>query len=99
MLVQPWHERDEIAGSVPGIELVAQDAVPGVSAGAGAARQGKKDRALRNATGGPALHRARADAFHRDDGEKRRKGLDLLFIDIAMCLDRDIAAGDPGAAG
>ena len=42
VLLQPRHQLDQVAGPVPGIELEQQDVVPGILAGAGAARQGEQ---------------------------------------------------------
>src|SRR5262245_47061659 len=39
VLLQARHDLDEVAGAVAVVELVHQDAVPGVAAGAGRARQ------------------------------------------------------------
>ena len=47
MLVEPRHDLDEIAGPVAVIELVHQDLVPGVPAGAGRARQAENIRSRR----------------------------------------------------
>src|SRR5690606_4995480 len=99
VFVEPWHDFYEIAGAVAVIELPFQDLVPGVLAGAGTARQGKEIGPARDPARGPALHRRGADLLHRDDREDRREGLDLLLVDLAVVLDRDVAPGQLRAAG
>ena len=53
MLGKARHDFHEIAWHVPVVELVFQDTVPGIAAGAGAARQREQIRAPGNATRGP----------------------------------------------
>ena len=64
MLVEPRHDLDEIAGPVAVIELVHEDLVPGVAAGAGRARQAEDDRSRRRrrrwrASGSPTCRSCR----------------------------------------
>lgn len=42
MLFEPGHDLDEIAGHVAIVELMDEDAVPAVPAGAGTARKGEE---------------------------------------------------------
>src|SRR6056297_3070956 len=91
MLVEPWHDLDKVAGAVAVVQLKAQDLVPGVLAGTGAAGQGKEIGAARDAASGAALDRRGADLLHRDHGKDRAESVDLFLVDIAMRLDRDIA--------
>ena len=42
MLLQPGHQLDKVAGAEAVVELVHEDALPGVAAGAGRARQGEE---------------------------------------------------------
>ena len=98
MLIQPGHDLDEVAWPVPRIELKGENLVPSVFAGPRAAGKRKQVCAIRHATTGPALNRRCSDLVHRHDREDRRKGIDLLFVDIPVCLDTDIASGQAGAA-
>ena len=56
MLLEARHELDQVAGPQPRVELVVQDALPGVAAGARRARQGEQVGAVRDPAEGPALH-------------------------------------------
>ena len=60
MLLQPRHDLDEVAGPVA-MSSGGEDAVPGVAAGPGRARQREKVGAPRHAGAGAALHRGGAD--------------------------------------
>src|SRR5262249_57191432 len=51
MLVEARHDLDEIAGTVAIVELVQEDLVPGVAAGAGRARPAEDGGAARHAAG------------------------------------------------
>ena len=61
VLVEPRHQLDEVAGPVAVIELVHQDFVPGVAAGAGRARQAEDEGRVRDARGGARLDGGRTD--------------------------------------
>ena len=67
--------------------------------GPGTARQREQIGALRHAARRAALHGAGADFGHADMGEDRTEGVDFFLVDVAVRLDRDIAAGQAGAAG
>jgi hypothetical protein len=99
VFLQPGHDLDEVAGHVAVIELMRQDLVPTILAGAGRAGQSEQVGSPGDAAAGPALHRRGADLGHRDMGEDGVESLDFLLVDIAMGLDGDIAPGQPGAAG
>ncbi len=43
MFVEPRHDLDEVAGHVPVVELLLENSVPGVAAGAGRSRQDENE--------------------------------------------------------
>lgn len=51
VFLQPRHQFDEVAGPVPAVELVAQDVVPRILAGAGGTGQGEEVGAAGNPAG------------------------------------------------
>src|SRR5258707_4032182 len=61
MLLQAGHKLDEVAGTETIVELMDQNAVPGVAAGAGRAPQCQQIGASRQPRRRPALERRRAD--------------------------------------
>src|SRR5437660_1019929 len=61
MLVEARHDLDEIARPVTIVELVLENPVPGVAAGAGRAGQTENVGRAGNARGGARLHRRGAD--------------------------------------
>src|SRR5262249_24294429 len=61
MLVEAWHDLDEIAGTIAVVELVQQYLVPGVAAGAGRARQAEDVGPAGHARGRACLDRRGAD--------------------------------------
>jgi len=97
VFVQPGHDLDKVAGPVAIVELEGQDLVPGIAAGRGAARQGKEIGPPRHPPARAALHRRGADLGHRDHRKDRAEDVDFLFIDIAVRLDRHVAARQPRA--
>src|SRR5215831_3827396 len=99
MLLQPRHQLDEIAGAKAIVQLVHEDAFPGVAAGAGRARQGEKIGAARHAGCRAALDRRGPDLLVAEPAEELAKAGDLLLIDAVEGLGRNIPPGDPGAAG
>src|SRR6478672_10794616 len=68
-LVQPRHELGEVAGAEADVELLAQDVVPAVLAGAGRAGQREDVGRVGDAGGGAALHGRRADLLEADPAE------------------------------
>ena len=99
MLFQPRQQLDEIAGSVAVVELVLEDAVPGVLAGAVGAGQGEQIGPVGDAGGGPALYRRGSDLVIADHPEQLAEAGNLLLPDGGECLRRDVAPGHAGAAG
>src|SRR4051812_33998870 len=72
MLVQPRHDLDEIAGARAVVELGLEDAVPAVAAGAGRTREAEDVGRARDARGGAALDRRRADLGVAEHVERDR---------------------------
>src|SRR5215472_15549321 len=99
MLLQPWHQLDEVARTKPVVELVHENALPGVAAGARRSRQGEQIGAAGDPGGGAALDRGGADLLVAEPAEKFAKPGDFLLIDAVERLWGDVAPGDPGPAG
>src|SRR6202040_820916 len=73
MLVEARHDLDEVARAVAVVELVLEDRVPGIAAGARRARQTENIGRTGNAGGGARLHRRGADLLvthHVKDGRE-----------------------------
>src|SRR3954471_2575834 len=77
--VQPRHQFGEVAGPEADVELLAQDVVPAVLAGAGRAGQREDVGRVGDAGGGAALHGRGADLLEADPTEGLAEALDLLF--------------------
>src|SRR5579864_8096406 len=99
MFLEPRHQLDEVARPVPVVELVLDDVVPTIAAGAGRAGQGEEIGAAGDTGGGAALDRRGADLLIGEIAEKLAKPGDLLFINGMERLRRDVAAGDARSAG
>ena len=99
MLLQARHQLDEIARAEAVVELVHEDVLPGVAAGAGRAGQREEIGAAGDPGGGPALDRRGADLVVAEPAEQLAEPGDLLFVDAVERLRRHVAAGHPGAAG
>src|SRR6266699_5312448 len=99
MLLQARHQLDEVAGAEAIVELVDEDPLPGVAAGAGRAGQREQIGAAGDPGGGAALDRRGADLVEAEPAEQFAKPGDLLFIDAVEGFGRDVAASDPGPAG
>src|SRR5262249_14158634 len=97
--LQPRHQLDEIARPEAVVELVHQDAVPAVAAGAGRAGQREQIGAAGDPGGGPALNRRGADLFVALPAEELAEPGNLLFVDAVKRRGGEAAAGDAGAAG
>ena len=99
MLVEPRHDLDEVAGPVAVVELVHEDLVPGIAAGAGRARQAEDIGRAGDARGRAGLDRRGADlgvAHHQEQG---REAVHALLEQRLDRLRRHVAAGEAGAAG
>ena len=96
---QPGHDLDEIAGPVADIELPFQDAVPAILHRAGRAGQGEQIGAACNPGTGARLHRGGADLGIGNLVEERGEAVDLFFEHAFEGFHRDVAPGQPGAAG
>src|SRR5690242_16885511 len=70
MLLEAWHELDEIAGTVAIVELVPDDVFPAIAAGAGRARQRKEIRAAGDPGSGTALDRRCAHLLVAEPAEE-----------------------------
>ena len=88
----------KLQGLVSAVELGLQDAVPAVAAGARRSRQREQIGSVRHAGACPGLHRGCADLLPGQHVERDGKAVDFLFVDRAMRLDGDVAAGQSGAA-
>src|SRR6266851_3131554 len=99
MLLQPRHQLDEIAGTEAVVELVDEDPVPGVAAGAGRARQREEVGAAGDPGRRPALDRRGPDLVVAEPAEELAEARDLLLVDAVEGLGCHITPGDPGAAG
>src|SRR6478736_4834989 len=97
--VQARHQLGEVAGTEADVELLAQDVVPAVLAGAGRAGQREDIGRVGDARGGAALHRRGADLLEADPAEGFAEAVDLLLEQAFHRLGRHVAAGDAGAAG
>jgi hypothetical protein len=99
MLLQPGHQFDKVAGAKAVVELVHENALPGVAAGAGRARQGEEIGAAGDPGRRPALDRRCPDLVVAEPSEQLAKTGNLLLVDAVEGLGRDIAPGDAGDAG
>src|SRR5215471_11731019 len=79
MLVEPRHDLDEIARAVAVIELVHEDLVPGVLAGAGRAGQAEDVGRIGDASGRARLDRRGADLAEAHDQEQHGKCFHALL--------------------
>src|SRR6516162_1504377 len=99
MLVEPRHDFHEVARAVPVIELVHQNLIPGVLAGAGRSGQTENVSRAGDAGGGARLDRRGADLRETHDQKQRRERLHLFFEQRLDRFWRDVAASEPGSAG
>src|SRR4051794_24622657 len=97
MLLQARHQLDEIARAEAVVELVHEDAFPGVAAGAGRTGQCEQIGAAGDPGGGAALDRRGADLLVALPAEQLAETCNLLFVDAVECFRGYVAAGDPGA--
>src|SRR5882672_6392076 len=93
MLLQPRHQLDQVAGPEAAVELPFENIVPAVAAGAGRAGQGEEIGAAGDPAGGPALDGRGLDLLVGEHAEQLAEALDLLLVDLAEGLGRDVAAG------
>src|SRR6516165_1334802 len=98
MLLQPRHQLDEVARAEAVVELVHEDALPGVAAGAGRARQGEEVGAACDPGRRPTLDRRGPDLVIAEPAEELAEPGDFLLVDAVEGLWCHIAPGDPGAA-
>src|SRR5580704_11152061 len=99
MFLQPRHQLDEVARAEAVVELVDEDAFPGVAAGARGAGQSEQIGAAGDSRGRAALDRRGPDLVVAEPAEELAETGDLLLVDAVKSLRRDVAPGDAGAAG
>src|SRR5262249_5703264 len=99
VLVEPRHDLDEIARPITVVELVAQDLVPGVAAGAGRGRQTDDVSRAGDSGGGTRLHRRGADLAEAPHVEDGGEALHALLEQRLDRLRRHVAASEAGTAG
>src|SRR6476620_9737820 len=99
MFVEPRHDLDEVARPRAVIELMREDAVPAVLAGAGRARQAEDIGRTGDAGGGAALDRRGADLGVAQHMKCDGKPVHAFLEQRLYRLRRDVAAGEAGAAG
>src|SRR5258708_3950766 len=99
MLLQTGHQLDEVARSETVVELVDENAFPGVAAGTRRAGQCEEVGAAGDPGGGPALDRRSADLVVAEPAEQLAEAGNLLLVDAVERLGGDVPAGDAGAAG
>src|SRR5207302_1744841 len=80
MPLEPRHQLDEIAWAEAVVELVDEDPLPGVAAGAGGAREREQIGAAGDPGGGAALDCRGADLVEAEPAKQFAKPGDLLFI-------------------
>src|SRR5207302_6493427 len=79
VLLEARHQLDEIARAEAVVELVDEDPLPGVAAGAGRAGQREQIGAAGDPGGGAALDRRGADLLEAEPAEQLAKPGDLLL--------------------
>jgi len=77
MLLQPRHQLDQIARAQPVVELVPDNLLPAVAAGAGRAGEREEIGAAGDAGGGAALDRRSADLLVAEPAEELAEAGDL----------------------
>ena len=88
-----------LEGAVAVVELVYQDLVPGVAAGAGRARQTEHIGAAGNACSCAGLDRRGADLGLAHQQEHRREAIHALLEQRLDRFRRYVPSGEPGPAG
>jgi hypothetical protein len=99
VLVEPRHDLNEIAGAIPVVELMHQDLVPGVLAGAGGAGQAEDVGCSGDPGNRPRLNRRCADLCNAHHHEQGREALHALLQQGLDRFRRHVATGEAGAAG
>src|ERR1700730_8054646 len=98
VFLQARHQLDEIAWAKAVVELVDEDAFPGVATGARRAGQREEIGAAGDTRRGPALDRRGPDLVIAEPAEEFAKAGNLLLVDAMKGLGRYVAAGHAGAA-
>src|SRR5688572_25599810 len=99
MLLQTRHQLDEVAGPEAVVELMDEDVVPGVLAGAWRSRQREQIGAAGDAGDGARLDGRGPDLLEAEPAEQLAEAGDVLLEHVLEGFWRDVAAGDAGAAG
>src|SRR5947207_14767979 len=94
MLLEARHELDQVARPEAVIELVDEDALPGIAAGARRPGHGEEIGAAGNAAGRPALDRRGADLLIAQHAEDLAEAGALLIVDRVASLRRYLAPAD-----
>src|SRR5580658_10050818 len=93
MLLQPRHQLDQIARPKPVVQLVPQNILPGVAAGAGRAGEGEEIGAAGDTGGGPRLDGRGPDLLPAEPAEDFPESRDRFFVDRLERLGRHVPAG------
>src|SRR5689334_22070852 len=99
MLLQAGHQLDEVARPEPVVELMDEDALPGIAARARRPRQCEQIGAAGNPGGGAALDCRGADLLVAEPAEQLAEAGDFLLVDAVKSFRAHVAAGDASAAG
>src|SRR5690606_22186233 len=94
VLVEPRHDLDEVAWHVAVVELRLEDAVPGVAAGAGRARQHEDEGRVDDAARRSGLDCRDADLVEGDAVEDGRKSVHAFLENRLQRVGRHVAAGE-----
>jgi len=96
---QPGQQLHQVAGAGGGIELGLDQPVPGGGVGIKQAGQHEDHRAVGHSGQHPALQRAGADGFQREQVEQLPEAVDRLVEQGSDGLGGPVPAGEAGAAG
>src|SRR5687767_15597635 len=99
MFLKAGHDFHEIAGHMAVVELILQDQIPSIPAGAGRAGEAKNVFSPGDAGGGARLNRRCADLAMGNEVEDDGEPFDFLFEERTHRLDSDVKTGETGAAG
>src|SRR4051794_33315221 len=98
VFVQPRHDLGEVARVLAVVELLHENAVPGVATGAGRTWQTEDEGRADEAGDRPRLHRRSADLVVADAVEDRAEPVHALVEQRLDRVRRHVATGKPGAA-
>src|SRR5262245_30157043 len=98
MLLEPWHDLDEVAGLVAVVELLLQNQIPAVATGSRRAWQAEDIFSLGHASRRPRLNGRGADLSEGQVMKSDGEALDLLFEQGPHGFDGDVETSETGAA-